>query len=69
MTLPLFHLVERLAVENHEANTDCFLSTESLAVSDVRHSAVFLHVYIEPVLDKVLGHHLSRRNDPVLLWE
>lgn len=38
-------------------------------MSDVRDSAVFLHMYVEPVLDKVLGHHLARSNDPVLLRE
>lgn len=42
---------------------------ERLAVSDMRDSAVFFHMYIEPVLDKVLGHHLARLNDPVLLRE
>lgn len=36
---------------------------------DVRDGSILLHMNVQPVLLEVLGHHLARRDDTVLLWQ
>lgn len=38
-------------------------------MSDMRDSAILCHVYVQPVFDEILSHHLARLNDAVLLWK